>query len=348
MAIDSLGSSAAGGARPLDGLDKLESFEDAGFEKLDETARLDLRRALRHLKKSGISIGGSLAELFGRGKTAALTAGHVPRAAPAGRRFESCRHTYPQQNEVSARAAAGSRLGYRAAGIELRGIDGRTYAGTFAKPVKLDGGGYAYRGRIYADLPSIERDLNGAGAGGAGEMPYTVPGALGGDSSLARFLTAGAGASPTSMQLAASIFNRPEGISGGVPADAPIPGGGNATASSILGSGLPMEDQVLLFGANLSSSLDGEIEAKMKQIEAAMGGGTAGNAHGGLAGGTSGTGRGGAGAPGGGSRQSPNLQLLQTQLQQLIQQRTQMFQMMQNILKTLHDTSMAAIRNMKA
>ena len=80
-------------------------------------------------------------------------------------------------------------------------------------------------------------------------------------------------------------------------------------------------------GASIGSQLGGQI------------GGALGSAA---------NGAGGAGAAGGANGQKPNLQLLQTQLQQLLQKRQQMFQTMSSILKSLHDTSMNAIRNLKA
>ncbi|MCA9758183.1 MAG: hypothetical protein KDA27_20480 [Candidatus Eisenbacteria bacterium] len=72
-------------------------------------------------------------------------------------------------------------------------------------------------------------------------------------------------------------------------------------------------------------------------------GGSLGNSLGSAAGGGS-----SAGGANGSSENSSNLQLLQTQLQQLMQKRQQMFQTMSNILKSLHDTSMNTIRQLKA
>ena len=73
---------------------------------------------------------------------------------------------------------------------------------------------------------------------------------------------------------------------------------------------------------------------------------TVGGLFGGLLGGGGSSSAGG--ANGSSSQNSSNLQLLQTQLQQLMQKRQQMFQTMSNILKSLHDTSMNTIRQLKA
>lgn len=356
MAIDSLGSAAAGAARALDGLDMLEALGGQTVE-LDQTDRINLRRALRYLRKVGGLSPRTLEQVFGKGTPREAAMGYIPRTTSAGAHMASCRDTYPVQTEVSRRSIAGRRFAYHAPGLSVTGRDsGAPYAGSFAKPVKLEEGGYFYRGNTYDDLGALEGAILRGKTGGAAANQYTllgrgispvqtgIPGAM----------TLLGSAGPNTTDLLGSIFNQSQGISGGIPANAPVPGGSSATPSAILGTNLPLEDKVLMLGASMSSSIDSEIEAKMKQIEAAMGGGGTGTsqtgpAHGGLAGGgATGDGTTATGQTGTGSEQSPNLQLLQTQLQQLIQQRTQMFQMMQNILKTLHDTSMAAIRNMKA
>ena len=124
---------------------------------------------------------------------------------------------------------------------------------------------------------------------------------------------------------------------------------------------LTLEDKLGLLMAKLSKHLDKQIEDKMIEIENAMkaqgkkkkGGlfgkimGGIGKMFGGPIGGMVGGLLGGGGKGGAGGKK-PNLQLLQTQLQQLLQKRQQMFQTMGNILKSLHDTSMSAIRNLKA
>ncbi len=372
MAIDSLGSAAAGAARPLDGLDSLESLDnlDGGITQLDQTDRISLRRALRHLRKVAGLTANALEQIFGKGTPREASLGYIPRSTTASPHMDGCRQTYPIQEETSRRAVAGRRFAFYAPGIAITGREsGEKYAGSFAMPVKLEKGGYLYRGKTYSNLRKLEIDILNGKTGGAGSSPFTMLGR--GVSPLQRGIPGAAtlfgSMGSNSSDILGMIFNRPAGLSGGIPPNAPVPGGAGATPSGILGTNLPLEDKVLMLGANLSGSLDQEIEAKMKQIEAAMGGGNRGNAqsgpaHGGLAGGGApglpGSGAAGAGGATGtgnsagtgnsSSQQSPNLQLLQTQLQHLIQQRTQMFQMMQNILKTLHDTSMAAIRNIKA
>ncbi len=161
-------------------------------------------------------------------------------------------------------------------------------------------------------------------------------------------------------------------------------GGADSSESVLSNPNLTLEDKLMLLMAKLSKHMDKQIEDKMKQIESAMKqqgskksgksgggmfggifkaiggiagtafggpiGGMIGNAAGGILGGLlgGGGGKGGAGAGGANAGKKPNLQLLQSQLQSLMQKRQQMFQTMTNIMKSLHDTSMAAIRNLKA
>ncbi|MEZ4647935.1 MAG: hypothetical protein R3E97_03970 [Candidatus Eisenbacteria bacterium] len=90
------------------------------------------------------------------------------------------------------------------------------------------------------------------------------------------------------------------------------------------------------FGTAVGGPLGGMLGSQL--------GGSLGGSLGSAAGGSSSSG----GANGSGGENSSNLQLLQTQLQQLMQKRQQMFQTMSNILKSLHDTSMNTIRQLKA
>ncbi len=94
---------------------------------------------------------------------------------------------------------------------------------------------------------------------------------------------------------------------------------------------LSLEAKLMLLMAKLSKELDEEIEDKMNKLAKATGktdesAGTGGtNA-------TAGT-------------EKPDKQRLQTELQDLVHQRQQMFTTMNGMLKSLHDTSMSAIRN---
>ncbi|MCB9463955.1 MAG: hypothetical protein H6682_09750 [Candidatus Eisenbacteria bacterium] len=148
--------------------------------------------------------------------------------------------------------------------------------------------------------------------------------------------------------------------------------GVGSTDSVLSDPSLSLEDKLALLMAKLTEHMDKQIEQKMKDIETQMtneknggangsngsngGGGiggifgSIGKAVGGLFGGLLGGGGSSSagGANGSSSQNSSNLQLLQTQLQQLMQKRQQMFQTMSNILKSLHDTSMNTIRQLKA
>ncbi|MFN8547161.1 MAG: hypothetical protein U0527_04110 [Candidatus Eisenbacteria bacterium] len=151
-------------------------------------------------------------------------------------------------------------------------------------------------------------------------------------------------------------------------------------ASDIMSGPGSLEDKLLLLMAKLADHLDKQIEDQMKKIESEMakqkqdgkggaqGGGLGGilggigSVAGGIFGGPIGAAAGGAignllsGAAGGSSQggssssstDKSNLQLLQAQLQQMVERRNQMFQTMTQMLKSLNDTSLSIIRNLKA
>ena len=152
---------------------------------------------------------------------------------------------------------------------------------------------------------------------------------------------------------------------------------GAAGASDIMSGPGSLEDKLLLLMAKLADHLDKQIEDQMKKIESEMakqkqdgkggsssGGGIlgsiagvaggvfggpigaiAGNAIGSALGGSSGGSNGSSSSSGG---DKSNLQLLQSQLQQMVERRNQMFQTMTQMLKSLNDTSLSIIRNLKA
>jgi len=95
-------------------------------------------------------------------------------------------------------------------------------------------------------------------------------------------------------------------------------------------------------GGMLGSGLGGKLGSALGGIFG--GGGSSAASSAGSSNGSNGTGSTG----GSGNGQDSNLQLLQTQLQQLLQKRQQMFQTMSNVVKSLHDTSMNTIRQLKA
>ncbi|MCC7141024.1 MAG: hypothetical protein IT349_02885 [Candidatus Eisenbacteria bacterium] len=157
-------------------------------------------------------------------------------------------------------------------------------------------------------------------------------------------------------------------------------------ASDIMSGPGSLEDKLLLLMDKLGKHIDKQIEDQMKKIEAEMAkqkqgsegaqqsggssgggglfgkllggagaalggpiGGMAGSALGGLLGGSgssNGSGSNGSGSSNG--SQNSNLQLLQSQLQQMVERRNQMFQTMTQMLKSLNDTSLSIIRNLKA
>ena len=85
---------------------------------------------------------------------------------------------------------------------------------------------------------------------------------------------------------------------------------------------LSLETKLMLLMAKLAEDLDEQIEKKMKDVDKAT-----------------------RSKPNG---QDSNVQKVQTELQDLMNRRRQMFSTVQNLLKSLHDTSMSSIRNLKA
>lgn len=126
--------------------------------------------------------------------------------------------------------------------------------------------------------------------------------------------------------------------------------GGDIPHGSVLSDpSLSLEDKLALILAKLSETLDKQIESKLEQFERAQ---TSVETWKGF------EGLGSPFGPGmtvgstdllgiGGDGTQSNVQLLQTQLQQLLQKRQQLFQTVSSILKSLHDTSMSGIRNLR-
>ncbi len=105
-------------------------------------------------------------------------------------------------------------------------------------------------------------------------------------------------------------------------------------------------------GGGFLSSILGKAGGVVGTAFGGMFGGLAGSKIGSALGGLFGGGGSQGGSQGAGGSQNgqngSNLQLLQSQLQTLLQKRQQMFQTMSNVMKSLHDTSMNTIRQLKA
>ncbi len=183
------------------------------------------------------------------------------------------------------------------------------------------------------------------------------------------------------LDLINKLFEGPQGAQGaqgtGGTGGASGTGGLDDTAA-LLSSSASLEDKLLILMAKLADHMDKQIEDQMKKIEAEMakqnkgaegdkkagGGGVgglfgkilggAGAAFGGPLGGMAGSalggmiGGGGASGSGGSDSSKSNLQLMQTQLQQMMERRSQMFSLFTSIFKSLHDASMGIVRNTKA
>jgi hypothetical protein len=237
------------------------------------------------------------------------------------------------------------------------------------------GGVFGNLAQLFPTAPGFGGGL-GSLAGGLGSLAGGPTGSI---------ISAGLAGGQSITDLLGKLFG---GIAGsGTPGSASGTGTGGASGASGAGGdnelsrvlsdpNLSLEDKLAVLMAKLSEHLDKQIEDKMNEISKAMqsenkngqggssalgglgsvAGGAVGTAFGGPFGGMIGSSLGGSlgGALGGGSNgaggdgQKPNLQLLQTQLQQLVEKRTQMFQTMTSIFKSLHETSLAAIRNLKA
>lgn len=345
------------------GYDVIDAMQE-GIGSLSETQRTGLRGVLRHMRRLTGMSESQLQSIFGKMRKPALEMGFIPRMRPGGAHLKDRMGTFAPRSE-------GAALG----GIPtspMRGqFSGDTYAGSFAKVVHLDGDRYLFQNRVYPNRNALEEALMSGKANGSGD--YVIRGWNKPESyqKVPQILNRSQPAQPTGndpLAIMHRIFSQSGGMQAGVPGNA-VPGGASGSIEALLGSNLYMEDKLSIMGAGLSNSIDSEIEAKMREIELATqgqpGGAAAngiGTVFGGPAGGTTGTqglqnaggvgGAGGTGAAGtagaGGTNKSPNIQLLQTQLQNLMQERQQLMQLMTNIFKTLHDASMAAIRNLKA
>ena len=361
--------------RYLDSLGLPDNFGDK-IGALVDLKRGDLSGLYRNIAdlKSGLSTG-----LFDRiaGARGRRSFGrcHVRRCRPHGPHLHRWSRTYVTRNRVGKQAYVGKSYSKgRIFGFKLRGrISGRQYRGSFGRPIRLGKSGYLFKGRMYRNMGAIRADLRDGRVDGVATRVRTVRGhricnhphvQIGG--LLGRSFTPNWNPAQAISGLlgqggiAGAIGNAVQGAASAAPSTAASgASAANDTSSVLSNPNMTLEDKLMMLMARLSEHMDKEIENKMKEVEKAMsqqnqkksgGGGLFGSIGkifksipivGGLLGGGSKSG----GAAGG---KKPNLQLLQSQLQSLMQKRQQMFQTMQNIMKSLHDTSMAAVRNLKA
>ena len=99
----------------------------------------------------------------------------------------------------------------------------------------------------------------------------------------------------------------------------------DSTSSVLSDPNLSIEEKLLLLMAKLSEYFDDELDKKLDKVSAHTSKQT-----------------------GDTKASNSNLQTLQVEIQVLMQSRQQMFQTMSGILKSVHETSMSAIRNLKA
>ena len=252
---------------------------------------------------------------------------------------------YRAGEQVGKRAHIGQQYGIGWGPFHETGrITGKEYLGSFAKPIKLENGDFLYRGRTYDSLGDIWRDARDGQVDG---MARQMPPGIGGQSRLPLgWMRSGfGGLDPSRIKdlFGANGLGQQSGTEGATTSS----GGGNI--SSVLSNpNMTLEEKLAVLMAELSEHLDEKIEEKMGEVEKAMAEEKSESSSGSSSAGSNGNGASATGSSEGSSENSSNLQLLQTQLQQLMEQRQQMFQTMSSIFKSLHDTSMNAIRNLKA
>jgi len=317
--------------------------------------------------------GSALAQVTGAGKGSAAGRGFVHRHRCGGAHLRRHQQSYLRQDQIGQKAHIGMKYGCNWGPFKLTGqITGQQYLGSFAKPLQLPNDKLMYQGRIYENLGDIWRDLRDGKIDGLATQRSTIP-AFNALPLLPNFPGIGGG-SGNPPSAGGSPSTGDAGGTGGT-------GGTDSTGDIMSGAG-SLEDKLLLLMDKLAKHLDKQIEDQMKKIEAEMAkqkqgsegasksggggglfgkllgaagsalggpiGGMAGSMLGGLMGG-SGQSSGGSGEAGGsGGSQNSNLQLMQAQLQQMIERRNQMFQTMTQMLKSLNDTSLSIIRNLKA
>ncbi|MFN8548542.1 MAG: hypothetical protein U0527_11435 [Candidatus Eisenbacteria bacterium] len=353
--------------RMLDALGMPDALGDFIGAQID-VARGDVRGAMRNLidLQSGMPTS-ALDAALGKGIGPQFAKGHVHRHRPHGPHLSHQRRGNFYQSEVGKKAHIGQRYGFNWGPFKFTGrITGQQYAGSFAKPVHLPNDKFLYQGRIYNDMNSIWRDMRDGKLDGLATARFTLP-----SFNFMPFLPGLGGPDTQPGSGAPSAGGAPGGAGG---AEDPSTG-------DIMSGGGSLEDKLLLLMDKLAKFMDKQIEDQMKKIETEMqkqkqggaagssgggaggllgtlggiAGGVIGGPLGGMAGsflgGMIGGGAGGGSGSGGGDSSSTdksNLQLMQAQLQQMIERRNQMFQTMTQMLKSLNDTSLSIIRNLKA
>ncbi len=369
------GSTGAQVNRYLDALGMPDAIGDMIGASID-VARGDVRGALRNLTDltSGLPTS-QLDSVLGRGVGPQFAKGFVHRQKPHGPHMARHKQSNFFQDQVGKKAHIGQRYGFNWGPFKFQGkITGQQYAGSFAKPVQLQNDKFLYQGRVYNDMNSIWRDLRDGKLDGLATARFTLPNF--------NFMPLMPGLGGPDTHPGAASGGSGSGTGGaGAPTGGANASSGADSASDIMSGGGSLEDKLLLLMDKLAKFMDKQIEEQMQKIEQEMqkqkqggaaggsgGGGGAGGllgALGGIAGGVvggpiggmagqalggmlGGGGSGGGGSEGGSSTDKSNLQLLQSQLQQMIERRNQMFQTMTQMLKSLNDTSLSIIRNLKA
>ena len=369
--------------RMLDSLGLPESFGDAIGAMIDGQ-RGDMGGVLRNLfdLQSGLPTK-ALDQALSQNANPAFARGFVPRGTVNDQHLAQHAATYPLSREVGHNAYIGQKYNFNVGPFQCQGrITGNQYAGSFSKPIELGNDKFLFHGKTYNGLNDIFRDIKDGKIDGnaGGRIPMSMVPHF---PSMAAGVAQGnatSGPSDLAQQLIQSIFGPQQG---GASSGAQKPGSatgdtGADGASDIMSGPGSLEDKLLLLMDKLAKFMDKQIEDQMQKIEQEMQkqkqggqaggsgggggllgtlGGIAGGAVGGPLGGMAGSALGnavggGSGSSGGTGSSSEgdksNLQLLQSQLQQMIERRNQMFQTMTQMLKSLNDTSLAIIRNLKA
>ena len=240
----------------------------------------------------------------------------------AGRRPDFSAAFLPRPEPLAEQAQIGSRYAYQRGGKWVTGrVTGKKYHGSFAKPVRLRGHHYMFRGRMYSSLDKLIRDASDGRMDG---LDYNKASLYNAQlfQSLAEIFGKSKASGPASGTDGAASSN--VSSTSGSSADGASSNSASGNWDFLRNPSLSLEEKLMLLMAKLAEHYDDEINEKMGEIEKASGKGS------------------------GSKEQSSDLQTLQVNLQMLMQQRQQMFQTVTAMLRSLHDTSMAAIRNLKA
>ncbi|NNE09292.1 MAG: hypothetical protein HKN20_12085 [Gemmatimonadetes bacterium] len=255
---------------------------------------------------SGLSTG-QMDQLQGMKGNIAFSRAFSPRCHFSGPHLHKFRMTYPMHERVGRQAHLGQKYdtGKRFFGMKIQGrISGKQYMGSFFKPVRLGKSGYLFRGRQYANLGAINKDMRDGRVDGLATRRMTVTGwartpmMMRMPHMLSSMFTPGLN---IASQLG-KIFAAGPGLLGGIPQDmmaggaqgsggaqgggGPQAGGGAGSSESVLSNpNLSIEDKLMLLMSKLSDFLDKQIEDKMGELEKATQGGKGAGGAGGKGGG---------------------------------------------------------------